>query len=47
MMHAFQPILGCLAEHVYDNLHLCWLTRLLVVLVYHTLSCHQDTTLGE
>lgn len=47
MVQAFHPILGCLVLHAYDNLHMCWVMGLLLVLVYHTLSCHQDTMLGE
>lgn len=44
---AFQAILGGLVLHAYDNLHMCWVKGLLLVLVHHTLSCHQEATLGE
>ena len=47
VVQAFQPILGCLVLHACDNLHMRRVKGLLRVLVYHTLSCHQDATLAE
>lgn len=44
---AFQHIPGCMVLLAYDNLHMFRLNVLLLVLVYHTLSHHQDSMLGD